>query len=148
MEQVIIRDYQESDLDAVTMLTNQLGYPTTTEEMRVRMQQIVTCSNCRTLVAVTHQTVAGYIGLTKGLYWEKNGSFLRIQALVVHQNYRNAGIGRQLMAAAEQYALTIGASALLLNSGNRPERMAAHRFYPGLGFTPTSTGYVKKIRLS
>ncbi|MCF3111979.1 GNAT family N-acetyltransferase [Niabella sp. CC-SYL272] len=145
MTTLIIRDYEQKDLAAVTGLTNQLGYPTTTAEMQLRMNAISEHAQHRTLVAVMDHRVVGYAGLTKGWYWEKNESFLRIQTLVVHQDHRKAGIGKQLLEAAAQHALTIGANDLLLNSGNRPERNAAHRFYPKMGFEATSTGYVKKI---
>ncbi|MBZ4187533.1 GNAT family N-acetyltransferase [Niabella beijingensis] len=145
METILIRNYQPQDLEAITELTSQLGYPTTTDEMKSRMEHISGRDDCRTLVAVKAHSVVGYAGMVKGFYWEKNGSFLRIQALVVHHHHRKAGIGRKLIEAAILHATTIKAGAVLLNSGNRPERKEAHQFYPKLGFEATSTGYVKKI---
>ncbi|MCD2425606.1 GNAT family N-acetyltransferase [Niabella pedocola] len=145
MTTCIIRDYEQKDLAAVTGLTCELGYPTTTAAMQLRMNAISGNAHYRTLVAVIDNQVVGYAGLATGWYWEKNGTFLRIQALVVHKDHRKARVGKQLLDAAAAHARTIGAGALLLNSGNRPEREAAHQFYPKMGFEAVSTGYVKKI---
>lgn len=145
MATIIIRDYESKDLEAVTELTNQLGYSTGIEEMQLRINEISAHHHHRTLVAVIDQQVVGYTGLVRGWYWEKNGTFLRIQALVVRSDQRKAGVGKQLLEAAAQHARATGAGVLLLNSGNRPERKAAHEFYPKMGFEAISTGYVKKI---
>lgn len=145
MEPIVIRDYEQKDLAAITELTNQLGYPTTTEEMQSRMDAIAVCRYYRTLVAEVDHRVVGYAGLAQGHYWEKSGTFLRVQALVIHKDHRKAGIGKQLPDAAAAHARAAGAGALLLNSGNRPERKAAHLFYPKMGFDAVSTGYMKKL---
>ncbi|WP_300598958.1 GNAT family N-acetyltransferase [Niabella sp.] len=145
MTSISIRDYEQKDLGAVTDLTNQLGYPTTIEEMQQRINEIAICSHCRTLVAVMDHQVVGYAGLAQGWYWEKRGTYVWIQALVVHRDQRKAGVGKQLLEAATAHARAIGAGTLRLNSGNRPERKAAHLFYPKMGFEASSTGYVKQI---
>ncbi|HEX7753825.1 MAG TPA: GNAT family N-acetyltransferase [Niabella sp.] len=145
MNTLIIRTYREKDLDNITALTNQLGYPTTADEMRQRMQLLSEDENYKTIVAAINDEAVGYAGLVKGLYWEKNGCFVRIQALVVNHQYRNRRIGKQLIDAAEQWGKEIHAKALLLNCGIKPEREGAHLFYPRMGFAATSKGYYKPV---
>ena len=47
-----------------------------------------------TLLASYEGKVVGMIGLLKGYYYEMDGCYVRIVALVVDPNYRNKGIGK------------------------------------------------------
>lgn len=143
---ISIRDFQPGDMAGITALTNELGYPTTLEQMTARMNTLATQDNYRTFVAVINNQVAGYTGLCKNYFWEQDGHYLRIQALVVNRDHRRQGVGEQLIHAAEQMARQTGAKILLLNCGNREERQAAHQFYREMGFEPKSTGYIKYIQ--
>jgi GNAT superfamily N-acetyltransferase len=142
---IVVRSFQPSDIAGVTGLTNELGYDTAVEQMAKRMETIGQQDHYWTLVAVAGTTVAGYIGLTKNYFWEYDGHYIRIQALVVKKEYRRLGIGKKLIDAAENLARDTNARLMVLNCGNRAERGAAHQFYPKMGFEPKSTGYVKKL---
>ena len=100
-EPVSIRIFQKEDLPALTELTNQLGYETSVEQMAVRMEQIQNLNNYWTFVAVVNDGVAGYIGMNKNYFWEQDGCFIRIQALVISRDFRRMGIGEKLIDAAE-----------------------------------------------
>lgn len=130
---------------SLTTLTNALGYPTTIEQMSARMGTICRLDHYHTLVAVSGHKIVGYAGLIKNYFWEQDGTYVRIQALVVDKEYRRSGIGKKLLAAAEKYAADNGASMLFLSCGNREERRSAHLFYPAMGFEARSTGYVKRL---
>ncbi len=144
-ETVSIRAFQKEDLPALTELTNQLGYETSIEEMSARMKQIQSLDNYWTFVAVVDQQVAGYIGLNKNYFWEQDGCFIRIQALVTNKEFRRLGIGQKLIEAVEKLGKEVGAKLMTLNCGNKPERESAHKFYPLMGFEAKSTGYIKNI---
>ena len=144
-EPVSIRTFQNEDIPALTELTNQLGYETSIEQMTVRMERILSLDTYWTFVAVVNGQVAGYIGLNKNYFWEQDGCFIRIQALVISKEYRRMGIGEKLIDAAERKAKEVDAKLIILNSGNKPEREAAHQFYPQMGFEAKSTGYIKNI---
>jgi GNAT superfamily N-acetyltransferase len=142
---IFIRDFQLSDIDCLADLTNTLGYKTTVEQMTTRMETILQLDHYWTFVAVVDEKVVGYIGLTKNYFWEQDGHFIRIQALVVDKGLRRLGIGQKLIEAAETLARQINAKIIVLNCGNRDERQSAHQFYPRMGFQPKSTGYVKRL---
>jgi len=55
------------------------------------------------------------------------------------------GIGRQLIAAAENWAVEQGLNTVIINSGNREERLASHAFYGEMGYSVKSLGFVKKL---
>ena len=142
----IIRPATENDIPALAELMNELGYPTSTQEMHVRYTALAAHPDYTTWVAVIDEQVIGMIGLIRQLYYEKNGMYVRIGALVINNQYRKKGIGKLLMQKAEQWAVETGAGQLLLNSGNREERKDAHAFYQHLGYEPKTTGFVKTIK--
>jgi GNAT superfamily N-acetyltransferase len=143
---ISIREFKISDISYVTELTNELGYVTTIEQMTARMNTIIKLDNYWTFVAVTDDKVIGYIGLNKNYFWEQDGYYIRVQALVVSKNFRQLGVGQKLITSAEQLARQLNTNIILLNCGNRDERKSAHKFYPNIGFEPKSTGYIKRLK--
>ncbi|TYR81394.1 GNAT family N-acetyltransferase [Priestia megaterium] len=143
---MIVRKAVSEDIPSLANLIEELEYPCETEEMNERFKLIAEHSDYRTIVAETETGIAGLVGMQKSYAYECNGYYVRIVALIVSENHRNKRIGYQLMLEAEKWAKELGASHLMLNSGNRPERETAHRFYQNLGFVGKSTGFVKLIR--
>lgn len=142
----IIRQATPADVPALAALMNELGYTTTVAEMQARYELIQSHPDHATWVAVCHNEVAGMTGLIKNIYYEKNGLYIRVGALVVSSAYRKMGLGKALLQKAADWANELGIKQLYLNSGNREERKEAHAFYQHLGFEPKSTGFVKTLR--
>ena len=144
-EQAEIRRANSDDISDLTSLMNQLGYPSTVNQMRIRFNKIEETSNHYTLVANYDRKVVGMIGFHTGVLYNKDSIYARVIASVVDSNDRNRGIGRSLLADAEKYAKGLGAEGIVLNSGNRSERDDAHRFYIK-GYAAKSTGFVKSLK--
>jgi len=142
---LIIRDALVEDIEALTLLMADLGYPTSVTDMKARFESIAAHPDYKTIVAVLDNEVVGMAGLCKGIYYEMNGTYMRILAFVVKQDYRNMGIGRQLIAVAENWAVEQGLNIVIINSGNRDERLASHAFYHEMGYAIKSLGFVKKL---
>lgn len=142
---ITIRNFALTDLNSLTGLTNELGYVTTVEQMKARMETILLLRDHWTFAAVVDNKVVGYTGVSKNYFWEQDGHYIRIQALVVSQKHRRLGIGQKLIGAVETLARQLNARLIMLNCGNREERQQAHQFYPKMGFEPKSTGYVKQL---
>lgn len=140
-----IRKAEKNDIPALALLMEQLGYQTTEEEMKERFLLIEANESYYTLVAEDDGEVIGMVGLCKGFYYEKNGIYARILAFVVDENYRNVGIGKQLILEAEKWAFNQEASGITLTSGNRKEREVAHQFYKKMGYNALSIGFVKSF---
>jgi GNAT superfamily N-acetyltransferase len=132
-------------MDSLTLLTNELGYPTTAAEMAVRFNAIKDHPDYKTLVITVDNEVAGMAGLHNGIYYEKNGRYLRIVAFVVKQTIRNKGIGKILITACENWAIEQGLTSVVLTSGNRDNRKNAHAFYQKMGYEIKSSGFVKQL---
>jgi len=145
MSALTTRTFTLSDIPSVTMLTNELGYPTTETEMRQRMQAFLSNSDYHTIVAEKGGSIVGFIGLIHCWYWERNGCYIRIQSLVVSKEAKRSGIGKQLIDAAKDWAHERGALQLSLNCSHKTAREAAHQFYPSIGFSPSAVGYTLEL---
>lgn len=140
-----IRMIQQRDYEDLVGLMEDLGYPTTIEDLFKRFDVLQEHADYEALVAVKDGRVVGFAGLCKALAFEFTGVYVRIIAFVVKSNNRKQGIGMELLKECEQWAIQQGADTIVLNSGNREERQAAHAFYIANGFVGKSTGFVKKI---
>lgn len=105
----------------------ELGYPTTVQEMKERYAAIAGDPAYKIFVAGYDGQVAGMAGVIRSYFFEQNGCYIRLAALVTKQIFREKGIGKMLVEAVEAWAKESSATALVLNGGNRAERAAAHR---------------------
>jgi len=140
-----IRDARESDVEQLSVLITQLGYPCTTDEVLTRFKSVSGNADYRTLVIADGEDPIAMAGLIKGFWYEKNGTYVRILAFVVDEDYRGEGIGKMLIKAIEDWALSLRVNAIILSSGNKDERIGAHRFYQSLGYEIKSSGFIKQL---
>ena len=145
---ILIREATATDYASLAQLMTDLGYPTTENEMKTRLSNIVSNEWYKTFIATMDERIIGMAGSHKALFYENNGSYIRIVALVTKAEHREQGVGKALLAAVENWAKELGTDTIVLNCGNREERKAAHAFYQHLGFVARSTGYVKKLTIS
>lgn len=136
-----IRNYQASDIEELIPLYADLGYPATAEVLRKRLGILLHQPSYQLLVAVLDEKVVGLIGFSKLYFFERDGFYYRILALVVGTNYRNQGVASHLIDEVRKQACLKGAFALVLNSGIRAERSEAHHFYQNYGFKKASYGF-------
>lgn len=140
---VRIRAAVLSDVEDLAGLMNQLGHPTDRDEMAQRMAVILSDHSYHTLVAECGAKVVGMIGLVKSHFYEENGDYVRIAALVVDESHRGQGTGQMLVQAGEKWALDAGANSVMLNSNRK--RLDAHRFYERLGYEAGHLGFRKTV---
>ncbi|WP_370222428.1 GNAT family N-acetyltransferase [Cytobacillus sp.] len=133
------------DIPRLARLMEDLGYPVSQEQMETRLKNIGSHPDYCTLVACLKDKVIGMVGFHTGLLYNTDGIHIRVISLVTDKNYRGIGAGKQLMMAVENFAEQLGAAGIVLNSGNRTEREAAHHFYLSLGYQAMSTGFVKTL---
>lgn len=139
----IIRDSNASDINALASLITQLGYNTTEQEFKERYCKIEKHSDYKTLIGFIGNKIVAMAGLQRGMFYESDGTYIRILALIVDREFRKTGIAKKIIESVELWAKEINATALLLNCGNREERDIAHLFYNKMGFKAKSTGYIK-----
>ncbi|WP_149427403.1 MULTISPECIES: GNAT family N-acetyltransferase [Exiguobacterium] len=143
-----IRSWTTDDLPQLVGLMTQLGYPACEDVLHERFSRVTRHPDYDLLVLEDDDILLGCVGLFQAQAFEHDTTYVRIVAFVVNAKHRRRGIGRHLIQAAEDWAHARGATAVLLNSGNRPEREAAHHFYQAMGYSVTSTSYSKSLASS
>ena len=125
----------ETDAEVVAALAAELGYPSETEAIRVRIRAIG--ESDLLLVAVdTGDKAIGFIQAHRVCIIEV-GLRVEILGLVVSSSARRSGIARRLIEEAETWAKNIGADAISVRSNTN--RIEAHLFYPALGYKKIKT---------
>ena len=81
--QVIVRDARKEDIEELTLLMTDLGYPTTLAEFKARFENISAHPDYRTIVALANGEMVGMAGLSRNIFYEMNGNYMRILAFVV-----------------------------------------------------------------
>lgn len=136
-----IRKCNMNDLESVTALLREFGYPTTLSVMKERLESMENNGLECTLVAELNNEVVGMIGLRQVIsYYKQADCITEITALIVAEELRGNGLGKRLVAAGEEWARAQGCCSLFLRSGNRAERAPARAFYRHIGFEKTA-GY-------
>jgi GNAT superfamily N-acetyltransferase len=124
-----------TDAEVVAALAGELGYPSETEALRVRIRAI--SESDLLLVAVdAGGTAIGFIQAHRVCIIEA-GFRVEILGLVVSSSARRSGIARGLIQEAEIWAKNIGADAISVRSNTK--RIEAHLFYPALGYKKIKT---------
>lgn len=144
-DEIYIRDAHEGDVEAIALLMDELGYPTPVTEMQAKLKNIFSHPDYRTIVAVSNNEIVGFSGLMKGFSFERSGKYIRIISFVVKNDVRNKGIGKLLIKASEDWAVEQNIDTIVISSGNRDDRKAAHIFYQKMGYAIKSSGFFKQL---
>ena len=138
-----IRAAEMNDAAVLAQLMCELGYETTKLEMQTRMKRIAADERYRTFVAVHDGKVCGMVGTLTCPSYEHNDPGGRILALAILSRMRRRGIGRALIAAAEEDFAQRGIKRVALNT--RLAREDAHKFYESLGYERNGWRFVKQL---
>ncbi len=132
-----IRPAEERDIPALTRLAGELGYPSTTEQVRERFSWIQADRTQATFVAaIDGDTVIGWISLSEAHSLESEAR-AEITGLIVDSKFRSGGTGRQLVERGEAWARQRGLAVVGVRSNVTRER--THSFYERLGYAVTKT---------
>ena len=142
---VRIRRAAIDDAPAIAVLTGQLGYPVDADEQARRLALVLASERDAVFVAVDDDDrPVGWTHIQQRLMLEGSDQAL-IAGLVVDEEHRSAGLGLDLLAAAEAWAGERGMRSVRVLS--RVERERAHRFYmrEGYALVKTSRAFDKPI---
>src|ERR1041384_3150938 len=133
-----VRAARLSDAEGIVHLTAQLGYEVDASAVPDRLSRILAQPDHRFVVAERDGCLVGWLHAS---VWDlvETGAFVVIGGLVVDRSHRREGIGRALLAHAEEWAVEQGCSIVRLWSSMA--RTEAHRFYEHLGYTNIKSQY-------
>lgn len=140
-----IRTSTRDDAAEVHRLTTQLGYQTTEDGVRSRLDRFADDDDHRVLVATADGLVCGWIHVSLRTSVE-SGTWAEILGFVVDESARGRGIGRQLLQAASGWAAGRGVERMRVRS--QVVREQAHRFYEAHGFRFVKNQRVMDLELS
>jgi GNAT superfamily N-acetyltransferase len=132
-----VRPPEARDHDKMADLAEQLGYPSTGKQVRMRLDGVANSSQYAVYVAeLPDGQIAGWIGMYVFRSVEQD-SCAGISGLIVDQRIRSRAIGKVLLSAAEEWARRQGCDAISVHSNVTRER--AHRFYTRNGYEQIKT---------
>ncbi|HVA62610.1 MAG TPA: GNAT family N-acetyltransferase [Terriglobales bacterium] len=141
-----IRPPRPTDLDRMAALAGQLGYPSTAEQVRARLEHMQDPGGYAVFVAeLPGGPLAGWIGVYMFRTVETD-SHAEISGLVVDEALRSRGVGKLLLDAAEAWARSRGCGTMTVRSNVIRDR--AHAFYERYGYLCTKTQKTFRKRIA
>jgi GNAT superfamily N-acetyltransferase len=135
---ILVRAARVDDAASIAQLNGQLGYALTAEDAAARLSIILSKRDHRFLIAEAEGTALGWMHAALNDHLDTDTCVV-IEGLVVERTHRGQGIGKLLLAQAEEWAKASGCSIVRLRSTST--RTKAHRFYEHLGYTNIKTQY-------
>lgn len=140
---MLIRDAESGDSEAIAELLGQLGYPASADAVLARLARISAEPGQYVLLAQDGERVVGLATVIVRHVIHDDAPFARLAALVVADDRWNEGVGRSLVARAEELARQAGCNAIEVTSGDH--RPQAHAFYRRLGFEERPRRFIKRL---
>lgn len=145
MTNILIRHAVISDLAALVPLMERLGYPTSKEDLKIRLTEYIENKDYGVAVACSEDRVVGWVAWSRSSFLVTDKTRFRIEGIVVDEGYRQEGIGKKLMNFIENVAKQYTPSVIEATSGLRREKDGSHEFYKSLGYR--NEGYMAKLYL-
>jgi len=139
----MIRTAEPADAAVIAELLDQLGYPTTAAEVPERLRRIRSEGRGEVFVSVVAGEVGGLISVQVGPGLTRSEDAAYVSTLVVAEEIRGKGVGRELLEVAEDYARKHGCPRIVVATANH--RSGAHAFYERLGWEWTGRRYAKVL---
>ncbi|WP_246246463.1 GNAT family N-acetyltransferase [Paenibacillus lemnae] len=142
---LLIRTFENKDLESVTSLMRELNYPTTLNVLREQMESMACNPGCCNMIAELDGKVVGMIMLRQVKSYTKIDSITQITSLIVTSTCRSQGIGKRLVRGGENWGKQQGSNLLFLTSGNREGLAPAHAFFEHIGFEKAGYQFTKQL---
>jgi GNAT superfamily N-acetyltransferase len=123
------------DADAIASLLAELGHPADAGDVPARLAAVRAEGGALLLAVSEAGDVLGLIGMAKHAVVHEPGPVGYITALVTTAAVRGRGVGRALVAEAQEWARREGCVRLSVTSAEH--RADAHAFYPACGLPYT-----------
>lgn len=138
-----IRLATRADAAEIARLLTQLGHANSAADIVAKWPAWEAAGNVALVVPQTDGTLQGVATLGIMVTLHRPLPVGRVVAIVVDEQHQRQGIGRQLMAAAEDYLRREGCYLVELTSNTN--LVNAHAFYESLGYRITSYRFMKEL---
>lgn len=136
-----IRSAFSRDSKQLAALVEQLGYRADERFIRDQLAQLASRPGTTVFVAEDDGAIIGLLCFSIIPLLHVSGGLGRISALVVDSQFKGQGVGRRLVAEAEEFAWNNDCARIEITSGDhRPD---AHAFYEAIGYKQDSRRFIK-----
>lgn len=132
-----VRRVRAADAAVIAGLLSELGYPQSEAVVATRLTGWLGAEQAAVFGWADDADLLGVIAVHVVPFFERDGGWARIVALVVSDRARRRGAGAALVAAAEEFALARGCTMMEVTSSR--QRDGAHAFYRRLGYVDRCT---------
>jgi GNAT superfamily N-acetyltransferase len=139
---LLIRPAEDADSHAISILLEQLGYPTPADDVPRRLKAVTEFGHAIAMVA--DDPVRGVVGLiTTHVFPSVHSAdpVAWLTTLVTLEAARGEGVGSKLVSFVEDWAAARGAPRIAVTSATHREW--AHKFYLDRGYEITGRRFVK-----
>jgi len=143
MTDIHVRRAQPADAERIANLLTQLGYPTATDDVPVRLSRMTDGGRAAVFVAERAETVLGVATAHIVSVINRPHDVAWLTALVVDESTRGSGVGRALVESVEAFGRQSGCGWLSVTTHER--RADAHAFYQRIGFEHTGRRFGKAL---
>jgi GNAT superfamily N-acetyltransferase len=140
---VLIRKATPEDCTAAAELLDELGYPTSSQEILNRIEAMESDPNGCLLNAIADGTCVGLASLHILPYFPTGGRICRVTALVVKSEFRGRGIGSKLLLEVERIARDAGCMGVEITAA--VQRRETHEIYEHRGYVRASIRFFKRL---
>src|SRR5438105_1957386 len=116
---VAVRPATPDDAASIASLLGQLGYPSSAEDVVVRLDRLEAFRDATALVAELDGQVIGVVTCHVFPSIHAPAVVAWVTTLVVDEQHFQKGVGRRLIAAVEQWARDRGAERISVTSGKQ-----------------------------
>tara|TARA_R110002050_G_scaffold298723_1_gene462548 strand:- start:738 stop:1151 length:414 start_codon:yes stop_codon:yes gene_type:complete len=120
-------DFKNSEkLESIRALIKGHGYDIYLDKLQISLQTLLSFPLNQLFVSEKDKKIVGFVALAIHPLIVTPFNRCRIEILIVDKNHQRQGIGKQLVAEAEKYALTENVSIMDLSSSLKREQKGAH----------------------
>ena len=138
---ILVREARYEDADAIAVLLTQLGYPQGEDFVIGKLVEFSARESAKVFVAELDAKVVGFLSFDCEPLFHREGNIGSIMAMCVLEEHRGEGIGKRLIASAEEEAKLQGCVRIAVASGM--QRLDTHKFYLSQGYEEKTKRFVK-----
>lgn len=138
-----VRPAELADATEIAACLSALGYGTSARLVTERLSSFAKSLVDAVFVASVsgHASLLGVVSVHLLPLFHAPGLLGRITSLAVSSETRGKGVGKALVAAAEEWAWSAGAQRMEVTSGDH--RLGAHAFYQTVGYSLDERRFIK-----